>query len=542
VQTIVGGSVGIQNSNQQVNFKNIYFQQCRTAFAATGGFTVLLQGATFDTCGLGVDVTTLGTLVLLDSHSTNSGTVVHFHDSSNDSGNRNSQILIQNLVHDSSNPIAVDDSGKTRLAATNYVDTWVFGNLIPGVYQSGKSLTTSRPGALLSNGKFFTKAAPTYAQYASDQIVNVKAVLGYPVMGDGRTDDSASLNTILRQNARNCKITYFPYGVYVVLNTLIIPPGSRIIGEAWSVITGSGVTFSDPHNPKPVVQVGSPGDVGVVEIQEMRFTVAQTSPGAKIVEVNVAGANPGDVGFWNCLITVGGTADTTISRTCTNQDPTNCMAAFVMMHLTKTSSTYIENVWGWTADHNMDDSTSPIIISTGRGLLVEATKGTWLPGTGFEHNWLYNYNFNQAQNVFAGMLQSETPYMQGSGAIKTVPAPWTVRPDYGDPDYSWCASGDQKCRTALATNVNGGSDVALYNSAAWAFFSGPWYGDYSKLCQGTCQTNMMRVANSPKNLIWYSISTRSADIVVLDGKTNPSMSNNPGGWGAIIQAYRQFAA
>jgi glucan 1,3-beta-glucosidase len=488
-----------------------------------------------------VDVTTLGTLVLLDSHSTNSGTVIHFHDSSKDTGNRNSQILIQNLVHDTNNPIAVDDSGKTRLAATNYVDTWVFGNLIPGGYESGESLTTSRPGALLSNGKFFTKVAPTYAQYATDQIVNVKAVSGYPVMGDGRTDDSASLNAILRKNAANCKITYFPYGVYIVLSTLVIPPGSRIIGEAWAVISGSGAAFSDHNNPKPVVQVGSPGDVGVVEIQDMRFTVAQKSPGAKIVEVNVAGASPGDVAFWNCLITVGGTADTTISTTCTNQDPSTCMAAFVQMHLTKTSSTYVENVWGWTADHNMDDSISPIIISTGRGLLVEATKGTWLPGTGFEHNWLYNYNFNQAQNVFAGLLQSETPYMQGLNAVKTVPAPWTVNPTYGDPDYSWCASNDQKCRTALATNVNGGSDVALYNSGAWAFFNGPWNGLYNNPCNGTCQTNMMRVANSPVNLVWYSISTRSADIVVLDGDTNPAMVNNPGGWGAIIQAYRQFS-
>ncbi|KAL1961817.1 hypothetical protein VTN77DRAFT_1029 [Rasamsonia byssochlamydoides] len=542
--TINGGVVGIQNSNQQVNFKNVYFKGCRTAFAATGGKTVLLQGATFDTCGLGVDMSSnaLGTMVILDSNSTNSGNVVRFHDSSHDNERRNSQLLIQNLSHGTNNAIAVDSNGNTKLAAISHVDTWVWGNLIPGVYQSGLNLTTQRAESLLANGKFFTKAQPTYAEYASDQVVNVKAVSQYPVKGDGKTDDSASLNAILKQNAANCKITYFPYGVYIVKDTLVIPAGSRIVGEAWAVISGSGSAFSDASNPKPVVQVGNPGDIGVVEIQDMRFTVAQVSPGAKIVEVNAAGTNPGDVGFWNVVITAGGTADTTISTTCTNQDSKSCMAAFMLMHLTNTSSTYIENMWGWTADHNLDGGPNPIIISTGRGLLVEATKGTWLTGTGFEHNWLYNYNFHHAQNLFAGMLQSETPYMQGAGAYETVPAPWTAETAYGDPDYSWCAGNDQKCRSALATNVDGGSDIALYNSAAWAFFEGYWNGQYNQPCNGPCQTNMMRVANSPQNLVWYSISTKATTVMVLDGKSNPAEVNNPGGWEAVIQAYRQFAA
>lgn len=30
------------------------------------------------------------------------------------------------------------------------------------------------------------------------------------------------------------------------------------------------------------------------------------------------------------------------------------------------------------------------------------------------------------------------------------------------------------------------------------------------------QTNMMRVANSPENLVWYSVSTRKADVMILD--------------------------
>ena len=58
------------------------------------------------------------------------------------------------------------------------------------------------------------------------------------VKGDGATDDSASLNAILAENAATGKLSYFPYGVYIVKSTFYIPPGSSTVGEAWPVISG----------------------------------------------------------------------------------------------------------------------------------------------------------------------------------------------------------------------------------------------------------------------------------------------------------------
>ena len=484
----------------------------------------------------------LGSLVLLDSTSTNSGTVILFHDSSNDGGNQNSQFIIENLTHDSQNPIAVDDNGATRLAAASHVDTFIWGSRVPGQYETGKSFITQRSENLLVGGKYFVKPQPTYSEYGGDDIVNIKTVPGYVVKGDGRTDDTKSLNAILKKNAEDCKITYIPFGVYRVSDTIFVPVGTRMVGEAWPIISGYGNAFKNPSEPRPVVRLGNPGDVGILEIQDMRFSPGEPLPGAKILEVNAAGAQPGDVGLWNSMVTVGGTAETTISNICTSQDPKDCMAAFMVMHLTKSSSAYIENFWGWTADHNLDSKSLLTIISTGRGVLVESTKGTWLTGTGSEHHWLYNYNFHQAANVYAGLLQSESPYMQGSGEYQKAPAPWTASPEYGDPDFSWCSSGDEKCRSALATNIDGGSNIALYNSAAWAFFDGSWNGLYNEPCEGKCQSNMMRVVGQPQNLVWYSINTRMTDVMILDGKTNPTESSHPGGWEGIIQAYRQFSA
>lgn len=181
-----------------MNFKNISFQFCRTALAFGGGFTAVIQGAIFDTCGLGVDVTgggQLGSVIILDSTSINSGPVVKFRDTSRDSGPRNNQIVLENLSHAGNNPVAIAADGSVRLQRINPLDTWLWGNVDPGIFRTGQTLRfvisdtweaerslanrTTRSTSLLSNGKFFTKPQPTYKGSTKDQIVNVKAVSGH---------------------------------------------------------------------------------------------------------------------------------------------------------------------------------------------------------------------------------------------------------------------------------------------------------------------------------------------------------------------------
>ena len=141
----------------------------------------MLQGATVDTCGLGVDATgagQLGSVVILDSVSTNSGPMIKFKDSSNASGDRDEQIVIENLSFSGNNPVAITSDGTVKLSSIGDIDTWIWGNVNPGNYQTGMTVTTSRSAGLLSNGKFFTMAQPTYKEFSSDQVVNVKAVSG----------------------------------------------------------------------------------------------------------------------------------------------------------------------------------------------------------------------------------------------------------------------------------------------------------------------------------------------------------------------------
>lgn len=132
--------MGIRNWNQQVNFKSISFSKCTTRIFLTGGFVAVIQNATFDTCGLGIDGGSggpPGSIIILDSTSMDSGPVIKYHDSSNDSGDRNNQIVIENLSHDGGNPIAVDSNGDTKLGSDQTVAPTSFSTVRP----SGPSST-----------------------------------------------------------------------------------------------------------------------------------------------------------------------------------------------------------------------------------------------------------------------------------------------------------------------------------------------------------------------------------------------------------------
>src|ERR1700709_186101 len=111
-------------------------------------------------------------------------------------------------------------------------------------------------------------------------------------------DDTHNINLILKRNA-GCAITFFPQGTYLVSDTIHIPPGSRIVGEAFSAISAVGSKFADEKSPYPMVQVGLAGEVGVAQISDMLFTVADVLPGCILLEVNLAGISKGDVGIWN---------------------------------------------------------------------------------------------------------------------------------------------------------------------------------------------------------------------------------------------------
>ena len=204
-----------------------------------------------------------------------------------------------------------------------------------------------KPSSLVdSNGRFFVRSRPTYANFAADDWT---VATDHGVANDGTGDQTETINKLLSGGQH----VYFPAGVYQVFGTVEVPLGSILTGSGWSQIRGTGPYFGDINNPKPVIRVGNPGDKGSVEISDMLFTVRGANPGAILMEWNVKESIQGSAAMWDSHFRIGGAAGTELTlEDCPiagGLQP-KCMAAAMLLHVTEQASGYFENVWVWTAD------------------------------------------------------------------------------------------------------------------------------------------------------------------------------------------------
>ena len=125
----------------------------------------------------------------------------------------------------------------------------------------GEHIATTRLASLVDeSGAFVTVVPPTYQDLTTAQVVNVKE---HSVVGDGTRDDTAAIQAVINSAAANNQLVFFPYGTYLITDTIKIPKGSRLVGEAWSQLMASGSKFADIKHPRPMIQIGVPGDVGM---------------------------------------------------------------------------------------------------------------------------------------------------------------------------------------------------------------------------------------------------------------------------------------
>ncbi|OTB04165.1 glycoside hydrolase family 55 protein [Hypoxylon sp. CI-4A] len=546
-----GGVTGVKLDNQQYHLKSLTFDGCRTGISVQHMFMGHCQGCNFTLCGVGVDtssprdgVESLGTFIITDSVADNTGVLVN---TAAINGSFGSIVLENVLVDEESVSSTVTVGGEVALKGSVKRDeAWVLGNVYTSntatknAFQKGTSFSTRRAAPLVDNsGSFFRLPPPTYQEYGAEQVINIKEVPEHHVAGDGKTDDTASLQAIVEQYAA-CKMLFFPHGTYLVSDTLVFPPGSRVVGEAWSAISATGSKFSDSSAPAPMIRVGEPGDVGAAQFSDMLFTVADVLSGCTLLEVNMAGEQPGDVGFWNTHFRVGGAADSRTREKCgpgVTTDPSACKAAFLLAHFTASSSVYVDNMWGWTADHDLENASNPLTnpqyISVGRGILIESTKPSWFVGLGSEHNTLYEVNINNAENVFIGFQQSETPYWQGSNSTPRTPDPWGPVALDSDPDFAWCAENDVHCRMSIYQRVSGSKDLSLYAGGFWTFFNG------NEPCGDgeDCQRDAVRIENTTGVSSFGVGVNHVANLVVQDGEPVVTSAENKGGWYANAAAY-----
>ncbi|KAG9769989.1 hypothetical protein HRR80_003403 [Exophiala dermatitidis] len=389
----------------------------------------------------------------------------------------------------------------------------------------------SLPPSLLNGNAVFERSKPQYENVPVSSFVSVKSA---GAKGDGVTDDTAAIQSIF-DKATPDQIIYFDHGAYVVTNTVLVPKNIRITGEIWPLIMAKGSAFTDLNHPKPVFQVGSPGDTGAVEITDLIFETMGALPGAIMMEWNVGETSQGSCGMWDVHFRIGGTAGTLLQDdTCqanvtgSFQFKPQCAGSFLMMHITQQAAAYLENCWFWVADHELDRAPhNQTDIFNGRGLLVESQGPVWLWGTSSEHSQLYNYQFSNAKDIFMGAIQTETAYMQASPDALNGGFP--PSPAFTDPTFADCTT--ESCKKTWGLRIVNSDNVYMYGAGLYSFFD-----SYIQTCLDTesCQENMVDIQCS-NNVSLFGLTTKaSVNMVNVDGKPAAVGQDHINGFGQTL--------
>jgi len=505
-----------------------------------------LQGVKINNCGIGLDITAggdnqaVGSVQLIDSVISNTPIGVSTVFSTSESGT-NGTLILDNVDMSSNVPAAVQNSQSkaTILAGNTKIASWMQGSEYSGANSRKLTQATgtapTKPAVLLtSSGDVFARSKPQYESLPASSFKSVKAA---GAVGDGVTDDTAAIQAIFN-SAGSSDIVYFDHGAYLITSTVKVPAGVRMTGEIWPMIMAGGTTsFKNQASPAPVFQVGEAGQTGNVEMSDLIFQTEGPQPGAVLVEWNLAETSQGASGMWDVHMRIGGSAGTQLQSNTCAKNPTvtapanaNCEGAFLLLHVNKGATIYLENNWFWVADHELDLSDhNQVNIFNGRGVLVDTTEGpVWMYGTSSEHSVLYNYQVVNSSNIYLAAIQSETPYFQSNPNAIT---PFTVNSAYSDPNFSGsCSSDTDLCPKAWGLRIVNSDDVLVYGAGLYSFFD-----NYSQTCLDTesCQDNMVDLEDST---VWlYGLSTKaSTNMVTLNGASAAKDSDNRNNFCATI--------
>lgn len=527
--------------------RNLTFYNSVTAIYQLWDWGWTYKGISINNCSIGLDMSNVGSdgvsqavgsVTFIDSSIKDTPVGIKTIHSSTSTPPTGGSLILENVslnnvitaVDGPTGPVLFGTLGTTTI---NYGQGHEYTPTGPATI-SGTITPNARPTSLTAGTDFYERSKPQYESIPVSQFVSVRDA---GAMGDGVTDDSNVLNSVLAAAAISGKIVFFDAGDYLVTKTISIPAGVKIAGEAYPVILSSGSFFSDMSNPRPVVQVGLRGDTGSIEWSDMIISTQGAQAGAILIEYNLAAPTTAPAGIWDVHTRIGGftgsdlqvgncpkTPDTVITPA---NFPTQCIAAFMSMHITTLATgLYMENNWLWTADHDVEDQElTQISIYSGRGLLIESTLGgIWLYGTAVEHHSLYQYHLSGTSNIYMGQIQTETAYYQPN---PDATHPFPADPNYNDPTFTTGQSG-------WGLLIDDSYDVLVYGAGLYSFFD-----NYNVTCsnQGngeTCQAGIFSI-DTVSTVSVYNLNTIGTNDMITRGGTNIALygDNNDGFVGTI---------
>lgn len=341
--------------------RNLTFNNAVTAISHYWDWGWTYKSININNCQVGIDITaggssaqSVGSITVLDSHFSNTPIGIKTAFTSTSQPATAGAVILENIVL-TNVPTAVQNNGATALTGgTTTIAGWGQGHKYTPTgptFFTGSFTPNTRPAGLVSGSIYYERSKPSYNNLAASSFKSTRSA---GAKGDGSTDDTAALQSIINSAASAGQVVFFDAGTYKITSTLKIPPGSKLVGEAFSTIMSSGSFFNDKANPKPVVQVGTAGQTGQVEWSDMIVSVQGAQAGAILIEWNLATSGTPS-GMWDVHVRAGGTAGSNLQvAQCPTSDtsaPASCVVAFMLVHITPSATgLYLENNWFWTAD------------------------------------------------------------------------------------------------------------------------------------------------------------------------------------------------
>lgn len=297
-----GGHYGLNVGNQQFTSRNFTFYNCRTAIYQIWDWGWTYQQMSFNNVSVGLDMTSGGTnnqnvasVVMLDSDFNNVDVgIIHSRGPGASPPSAGAialeNINLKNVRVAVQGPLGTNLAGST--SASN-IAAWAQGHS----YTTSSSVfadiqgaiePNQRPASLVRDKKYYTSSKPQYEYLPATVFLSVRSA---GAKGDAKTDDTAALQKAFLDAASTNKVVYIDAGDYLVTSTIYIPPGSRIVGEPYPVILATGSYFQDVSKPVPVLQVGRPGESGLVEMSDVIVSTKGPAGGAIMVQWNLASGN-----------------------------------------------------------------------------------------------------------------------------------------------------------------------------------------------------------------------------------------------------------
>lgn len=563
-----GGFYGGDFGNQQFTMRNLSFHNSVTAINQLWDWGWTYYGININNCSVGLNMSTggttaqsVGSITFFDSTITNTTIGILTANNFTSQPPTAGSLILEN-VRLNNVPIAVQGPTGTALAGSTgsmLITAWGEGHAYapigPNEFEGYFSPNT-RPGSLLSGGNFYTRSKPQYETLNATQFLSART---QGAAGDGVTDDTAAVQSLIVEAAATGQIAFFDAGIYKVSTTIYVPANTRITGESYPVILGSGGWFEDMTTPRPVLQIGHAGEIGNVEWSDMIVSTQGPAAGAILIEWNLATYGTPS-GMWDVHARIGGFAGSNLQLAECPTTPTiaipatevdsGCIAAFLTMHITPSAQgLYLENVWLWTADHDVEDANlTQITIYAGRGLLIESGAGTlWLVGTAVEHHTLYQYQLSGTTDIFMGQIQTETAYYQPD---PPAVLPFSAVAAYNDPvfpagcfdltvfNFTNNTGYTNEC-DGFGLRILNSQDVLVYGAGLYSFFD-----NYNTSCSAAgsgeaCQSSIFSIEGDSSGVEVYNLNTVGAQSMVdRNGFSQASYADNVNNFPDTIAVFR----